>query len=368
MRTTLQALAVCLGALALALPASPLPASPLSAAPGTRKPLRLVQGEPARAGLPSYAARGDVQVFIDTLVERHRFLREDLETLFAQLRFNGAVARIMATQTTPVAGPPPLRDWNAYRARFLEPVRVGAGVQFWRAHAATLARAEEDFGIPAEVIVGILGVETIFGRNPGSFRVVEALATLAFDYPPTAKVDRSAFFRGQLEEYLLFVREQGLDAFALRGSYAGAIGIPQFMPGSYRRFAVDYDGDGRIDLRASADDAIGSVANFLMQHGWRRGEPIVFPATVPPQAAALADGGLDPHYTLGELEGAGIRATDPRAGAGPLGIVDLPNGQDPPTYLLGAPNFFVLTQYNRSYFYAASVLELGAAVRAAAQP
>jgi membrane-bound lytic murein transglycosylase B len=351
MRTTFQALACCLALLAVAATAAP-----------ARKGVQRVSLQSAPA---DYTQRAEVRAFIAELSTRHGFPTADLSDLFAQVRPAETALRIMATQTAPASGPPPRRNWSAYRARFIDPTRVAGGVRFWREHGTALARAERDFGVPAAIIVGILGVETIYGRNPGSFRVIDTLTSLAFDYPPTARTDRSAFFRGQLEDYLLFVRDQGLDPFALRGSYAGAIGIPQFMPGSYRRFAIDYDGDGRIDLRASPVDAIGSVANFLVKHGWRRGEPIVFPAALAQEPGELADGGLEPRYTLGELEARGITTSDARAVKTALGLVDLPNGEEPPSYVLGAPNFYVITQYNRSYFYAMSVVELGAEIQAA---
>jgi membrane-bound lytic murein transglycosylase B len=234
-----------------------------------------------------------------------------------------------------------------------------------------LARAEERYGVPAEIIVGIIGVETVYGRNTGNFRVLDALTTLAFDYPPTpTREARMAFFRGELENTLLFARETNIDPFSLYGSYAGAIGWPQFMPGSIRKFAVDFDGDGRVDLRNSPVDAIGSVANFLVEHGWKRGEPTVFPATV-----AMSDSGrswdmfisqgLEAKFKLDELKAVGVTPNVAPPADLQFGLVDLQNGGEPTEYWLGANNFFAITQYNRSFFYAMSVIDLGRAVRTA---
>jgi membrane-bound lytic murein transglycosylase B len=242
-------------------------------------------------------------------------------------------------------------------------------VAFWDEHADALARAEAQYGVPAEIIVGIIGVETIYGRNTGNFRVMDAITTLAFAYPDTPnRASRMAYFRGELENTLLFARESGIDPFSLLGSYAGAVGWPQFMPGSIRRFAVDFDGDRRIDLLGSPTDAIGSVANFLVQHGWKGGEPMVFPATVAAEETAwqaFIGQGLEAKFSLDELKAAGVMpGMDPPADMR-FGLVDLQNGFDPTEYWLGTNNFFAITQYNRSFFYAMSVIDLGRAVRAA---
>lgn len=307
----------------------------------------------------------EVAAFIDQMVEKHSFDRTELEDIFRQVRY---VDR--AIQLIKPAPPTRPKNWQAYRARFVEPLRINAGVAFWDAHADTLARAEERYGVPAEIIVGIIGVETIYGRNTGSFRVLDALATLGFDYPPTPnRAKRMEFFRRELEQTLLFARESHIDPFELLGSYAGAVGLPQFMPGSIRRFAVDFDGDGKVDLRKSPVDAIGSVANFLVEHGWQRGEPIVFPTTVnsaeePPAWEKFIGQGLEAKYTLEELADAGV---SPSAAPSNMqfGLVDLQNGIEPTEYWLGTTNFFAVTKYNRSFFYAMSVVDLGRAVRQA---
>lgn len=308
----------------------------------------------------------EVADFIDQIAAKHGFDRAELESLFRQVRYVDTTIRLIKP-----APPGKPKNWQAYRARFVEPARINAGVAFWDAHADTLARAEERYGVPAEIIVGIIGVETIYGRNTGSFRVLDALTTLAFDYPPapnrTARMD---FFRRELENTLLFARETGIDPFGLLGSYAGAIGLPQFMPGSIRRYAVDFDEDGKVDLRNSPVDAIGSVANFLVEHGWQSGTPIAFPVTVQYSDTGAAwekffGQGLEAKFTLDELTAAGVSPNSELPADLRYGLVDLQNGGEPTEYWLGTANFFAITKYNRSFFYAMSVNELGRAVRAA---
>jgi membrane-bound lytic murein transglycosylase B len=311
----------------------------------------------------------EVADFISQMVAKHDFSQTELEAILGKARY--VETAIQLIKPAPPSRP---KNWQAYRARFVEPGRINAGARFWNEHAEALARAEEQYGVPAEIIVGILGVETIYGRNTGNFRVIDALTTLAFDYPDTpARQARMEFFRGELENTLLFARESGIDPLSLLGSYAGAIGLPQFMPSSIRQFAVDFDGDGIIDLRNSPVDAIGSVANFLKQHGWKRGEPIVFPANVAgitengirPGWEALLGQGLEAKYGLETLKTAGVSPGADTPADMPFGLVDLQNGFEPTEYWLGANNFFSITHYNRSFFYAMSVVELGRAVQAA---
>lgn len=309
----------------------------------------------------------DVNAFIDMMVSQHGFVRADLEATFKNVHYIAS-----AVQLVKPAPPGQAKNWQAYRSRFVEPVRIAAGVDFWNSHAEALAREERDFGVPAEIVIGILGIETMFGRNTGNFRVMDVLTTLAFAYPDTpSRAARMDYFRSELENALLFARESDIDPFSLRGSYAGAIGLPQFMPASIRKFAVDYDGNGKIDLRNSADDAIGSVGNFLVQHGWHRGEPAVFAATVATPVdntkstawPSYIGQGLEAKFTLAELEAAGVKPEIPPPADMLFGLVDLQNGTEPTEYWLGGPNFFAITQYNRSYFYAMSVVDLGRAVR-----
>jgi membrane-bound lytic murein transglycosylase B len=315
----------------------------------------------------NYAQWREVGEFMDQMVAKHGFNRTELEAILVKVRYVDSAIQLMKP-----APPGKPKNWRAYRARFVEPVRINAGVAFWNEHADALARAEAQFGVPAEIIVGIIGVETVYGRNTGNFRVMDAVTTLAFSYPDTPNREkRMAYFRGELENTLLFARESGIDPFSLLGSYAGAIGWPQFMPSSIRQFAVDFDSDNRIDLRNSPVDAIGSVANFLVKHGWKSGEPMVFPVTVGNDAngaaawEAFLGQGLDAKFKLDELKAAGVMpGMEPPADM-PLGLVDLQNGTEPTEYWLGAANFFAITKYNRSFFYAMSVIDLGRAVRSA---
>ena len=218
--------------------------------------------------------------------------------------------------------------------------------------------------MPEEIIVAIIGVETVYGRQMGSWRVIDALSTLAFDYPP-----RAEFFRGELEQYLLFTREQGLDVFSVRGSYAGAIGIPQFMPGSYRRFAVDFDGDGATNLRTSESDAVGSVANFLARHGWQRGGRISLPARIAGGNAggdaqrALLEAGVEPTVPLAELKRYGVETRTDLPLETPVALIELESPGAPTEYRLGLRNFYVLTRYNRSALYASAVVDLAQEIR-----
>ncbi|HET7198215.1 MAG TPA: lytic murein transglycosylase B [Burkholderiales bacterium] len=295
-----------------------------------------------------YDARPEVRAFIDDMAARHGFLPEELRATFAQ------VQRIdSALQSVQPAQPP---TWADFRAQFVNDKRIDAGLEFWRANRASLARAGRDFGVAPEFIVAIIGVETYYGRRAGRWRVIDVLTTLAFDYPA-----RSRFFRSELEQYLLFARDNGVDVFSVKGSYAGAIGIPQFMPGSTRRYAVDFDGDGRIDLRTSAADSIGSIANFLRRHGWRPGEPVQLPvkATSGDAWRAYVDGAVQPSHTVAELVKSGLEAdVPPEAAAARASVVDLEGD-----LRLGLHNFYVLTRYNRSALYAAAVADLAQALK-----
>jgi membrane-bound lytic murein transglycosylase B len=303
-----------------------------------------------------------VREFEDDLVARRGYTREELDAIIRQARFIDSAVELVKP-----APPGKPKNWHAYRERFIEPIRVQAGVRFWNENADLLARAEAAYGVPAEIIVGILGIETIYGRDPGRFRVVDVLATLAFAYPESPnRNDRMGFFRSELENTLVLARQEGIDPFSLQGSFAGAVGMPQFMPGNILKYGVDFDGEGRIDLRNSAADAIGSVANFLVQHGWDRSNtgPAVFPADVAPsQAWEPLLGGLEARYRADELTGAGVATRTPLPPEPLYGLVDLQNGADPTEYWVANANFFAITKYNRSYFYAMSVIELGRAVR-----
>jgi membrane-bound lytic murein transglycosylase B len=335
-----------------------------------RKPVksakfRKVALNPETGEFASFVQWRQVSDFMDEMVAKHGFNRVELEAIMGKVHYVDSAIQLMKPAP---AGKP--KNWRAYRARFVEPVRINAGVAFWDQHADALARAETQYGVPAEIIVGIIGVETVYGRNTGNFRVLDAVTTLAFAYPDTPnRTARMTYFRGEVENTLLFARESGIDPFSLLGSYAGAVGWPQFMPGSIRQFAVDFDNDRKIDLRNSPVDAIGSVANFLVQHGWKSGEPMVFPATVsagenPPWQAFIGQG-LEAKFKIEELKAGGVTPGMEPPSDMPLGLVDLQNGAEPTEYWLGAANFFAITKYNRSFFYAMSVIDLGRAVKAA---
>ncbi|MBU3611310.1 lytic murein transglycosylase B [Polynucleobacter sp. MG-27-Goln-C1] len=286
------------------------------------------------------------------------------------------------------------KNWVAYRKRFIEPVRLKAGKAFWEQNQAFLTKVEQDSGVPAEVIVSIIGIETIYGRQTGNFRVKDVLSTLAFSYPDTPnKASREQLFKDQLQELILMCwtegggslpannSKQGLNQTRFNAclnqnsSYAGAIGLPQFMPSSIRSFAVDGDGDGHIDLKQSPKDAIASVANFMRKHGWQPGMPIYFPVqeSAISEAKALADGEPQLKYSVQELIAKGILAKDQGdlqlGGVEPQSkalIVDLPypdkDGNDQVRYVVGLNNFLTIVQYNRSYFYAQSVAEFAEAL------
>ena len=266
------------------------------------------------------------------------------------------------------------KNWSAYRARFTDAARVAAGRRFWLAHREHLQRAEDTYGVPAHLIVGVLGVESIYGRQTGNFRVIDVLCTLAFDFPaehPRAQA-RQAFFREELGQFLRLAQRDGMDPQSVRGSYAGALGWPQFMPGSWLRHAVDFDADGRVDLINSPVDAIGSVANYFRAYGWERDQPTHYPVRFEPQRldlSALLAPDIVPSFTVEELAAKGaLLEADTSSLTGKLALIELRNG-DPmqggamPSYWIGTHNFYVLTRYNWSSYYAMAVIELGQQIR-----
>lgn len=306
-----------------------------------------------------------VRDFGDEMVAKHGFERGEMDALLRQVRFVES-----AVQLVKPAPPGKPKNWQAYSERFIEPIRINAGVRFWNENAEALARAEATYGVPAEILVGIIGVETVYGRDTGRFRVIDTLTTLAFAYPEAPnRAARAAFFRSELEQALLLARHEKIDPFSLLGSFAGAVGLPQFMPGNILKYGVDFDGDGHIDLRGSTADAIGSVANFLIQHGWNPLDkaPTVLQVSVAPSRAwePLLERGLSATLRAEELLDAGITPDVPLPGQRLYGLVDLQNGAEATEYWAASENFFAITRYNRSYFYAMSVLDLGRAVREA---
>ena len=311
-------------------------------------PARLYAGHPAAAA------------FAAELAQRRGWDLAWIEQQLGRARFVPAVPRLIM--------PPPAgtaKDWAAYRARFVEPRRVQAGVRFWDDAAGWLERAEQQFGVPPAIVVGIVGVETFYGRIMGDYRVLDALATLSFDFP-TGRRDRSAFFRGELEELLAWARRDGFDPAQLRGSYAGAWGLPQFMPGSILRYGIDYDGDGRVDLAGSTADVVGSVANYLASFGWQRGMA-THHAVAPPvdtrDRAALLAPDIVPSFTAAQMLERGAELSPAgQAHAGLLALVELQNGDAAPSFVAGTANFYAITRYNWSSYYAMAVIDLAAEV------
>lgn len=307
----------------------------------------------------------EVGQFLDSMAGKHGFDRQELEATIAKVRYVDAAVQLMKP-----APPGKPKNWQAYSKLFIDPVRISGGVRFWNDNRDALVRAEALYGVPAETIVGIIGVETLYGGNTGRFRVMDALTTLAFAYPlAPQRATRMEFFRTELEATLLYARQAGIDPFSLQGSYAGAVGLPQFMPSNIVKYAVDFDGDGKVDLRNSSIDAIGSVAAFLVAHGWRREDtgPLVYSASVSPsgQWERFINQGLEAKFRQEDLMAAGVVANTTLPPGMAFGLVDLQNGGDATEFWLGNSNFFAITQYNRSYFYAMSVVELGKAVKLA---
>jgi len=324
-------------------------------------PYTITPGMPgfaAAAAHPALSLKSEVRAFAIEMHAQHDFDVAELLDKFSRVHSNATVLRAIR----PAAVPEQQRSWQRYRERFVNERRISHGLKFWQENGAELLRAEALYGVPSEIIAAIIGVETEYGRNMGKFRVLEALATLAFDYPP-----RADFFRRELEQFLLLARENGADPLAVLGSYAGAIGIPQFMPSSQRRYAVDFDGDAHIDLQRSTSDAIGSVASFLYAHGWQPGAPVAVPALVAGDPAALIAAGIKPARALRELQQQGITAASAEAPGEeqPAALIDLVGPDQPTEYWIGFDNFYVITRYNRSSFYAMAVFQLAAALREA---
>jgi membrane-bound lytic murein transglycosylase B len=316
---------------------------------------------------PAYASHTEAMLFADDVAQRRNLDREWVRQAIGQAHFIPSVQRLMQPTSATF-----VKNWRVYRSRFIEPVRIAAGVRFWQDNAQTLARAEEEFGVPAEIIVGIIGVETIYGRDMGTYRVIDALSTLAFDFPKTEKRDRTPFFKDELEQLLSLANRSNIDPLSLRGSYAGAMGYGQFMPSSWTKYAVDFDGDGKIDLFNNPSDAIGSVANYFKQFNWQRGMPahhlVSFDTTRLDKVTLLAPDIL-PSFTVERFGALGaVLPIEAQGHVGPLALVELQNGNDAaPQYVAGTDNFYALTRYNQSSYYAMAVIELGEQVKAQAQ-
>lgn len=280
--------------------------------------------------------------FIGEMVQRHQFDRSYLEAVFAQARHRQSIIDAMSSPST-------RKPWPEYRANVVEPRRIKRGIAFWQQNQDTLARAEQQYGVPAEIVVALIGIETVYGRNTGKFLTLDALTTLAFDYPR-----RADFFRGELEQFLLLVREQKLDLLEVKGSYAGALGMPQFMPGSYRRYAVDFDRDGQANLLTDTDDVIGSVANYLHEYGWQK-DGLVAVRSDACDAEDVPCGYADRSGCTGGV------ATDHAMSDARLLELTVADGKE---RWLTFNNFDVITKYNNSSFYAMSVFQLASELRA----
>lgn len=397
-----------------------------------KKPPRAAQAAVQDDSAPdvvTYGQRDDVMRLGAEIAERRGLDAAWVAAALQRARYIPSVAKFIM--------PPPAgtaKNWAAYRSRFVEPVRIRAGVAFWRANRRWLALAEELYGVPPEIVVGVIGVETIYAQQMGNFRVIDALATLSFDFP-AGRRDRSAFFRTELEEFFVMCKSEGLDPTAPKGSYAGAMGMPQFMPSSFNRYAVDLDGDGHVDLARSSADAIGSVAHYLAEFGWQRGMPTRFDVAAPVDTAdraVLLAPDIVPSFGVQEFAQRGalldaaalvysarlealrpapvasetvmavamaaseptataasgaetsasapqppasaasaaalatpIAASAPAAPASPalkLALIELQNGNAAASYVAGTPNFYAITRYNWSSYYAMAVIALGEAV------
>ncbi len=341
----------------LALPAA-APARPEAASP---RPTKVARPAQAAASAAAYAGHPEAMAFADAVAAAHGLDAARVRAQLGQARRQDSVRRLVMPPPAGVA-----KNWAAYRARFIDTQRVQAGLAFWRAQERWLALAEERWGVPPAIVVAIVGVETFYGRVMGNFRVIDALATLAFDFPPGRR-DRSAFFRSELEELFVLAQREGSDPLAVKGSYAGAMGLPQFMPSSVNRYAVDFDGDGHIDLHANPADVVGSVAHYLAAFGWQRGMPTHYGVAVPVDSrdrAVLLGPDILPSFTAADFaeRGAQLDAAG-QAHTGPLALVELQNGDLAPSYVAGTQNFYVITRYNWSSYYAMAVIDLAAALQ-----
>ncbi|MBP6764688.1 MAG: lytic murein transglycosylase B, partial [Rubrivivax sp.] len=341
-------LALCLG---LALGVTPGPGQTAQATPPQRPPPLPRAGKGRQRFAPRYGNHLAAQAFALDVSERSGLSLKWLQLQLAQATRVDAVRQLIM--------PPPAgmaKNWAAYRARFIEPQRINAGLAFWQANAHWLAQAEARWGVPPEIVVGIVGVETFYGRILGKFRILDALATLSFDFP-SGRSDRSAFFRSELEAFFVLCSREGVDPTQVKGSYAGAMGLPQFMPSSVNRFAVDLDGDGHIRLQGdNAADVVGSVAHYLAQAGWQRGMATHFEVAAPvdtAQRAAMLGPDIRPSFTAAQMQAGGAGLSDTgRAHEGLLALVELQNGDLAPSFVAGTQNFYVVTRYNWSAYYA----------------
>ncbi len=375
-------LGLLLGGCASSAPVQPQPEAKLQNAEsgnanmvtGSSKP-RLHPQAPPGPNMPELTA--DEREFVREVAQRHQLPQAQIAAVIAEARLNPTVLRYMAPPPPAADAPRRVRHWPGYRKRFVEPVRIKAGTEFWQEHADILAEAEREYGVPAAVIVAILGVETVYGRVTGNFNVLDALYTLAFHWPEHARRDRSPYFRGELETYVVDSLQYGKQPRAATGSFAGAVGMPQFMPSSIRDYAVSTTPGAPPDLHHNVKDVVFSVANYLVEHGWQPGLPVFVEATLPDQPERWADGKLEPSMQWSTLAAAGAQLRHPPmaglvsapfseatlASRDPaVGVIDLEYANGPVEYRIATPNFYAITQYNRSYFYATAVADLAQAI------
>ena len=302
-----------------------------------------------------FANNPNAQQFIDKMVNKHGFDRQQLQEILSQAKRLDSVLRLMDNQapTTSVKPPSgPNGAWLRYRKKFITPDNVQNGVVFWNQYEDALNRAWQVYGVPPEIIVGIIGVETRWGRVMGKTRILDALATLSFNYPR-----RAEYFSGELETFLLMARDEQDDPLNLKGSFAGAMGYGQFMPSSYKQYAVDFSGDGHINLWDPVD-AIGSVANYFKAHGWVKGDQVAVMANG--QAPGLPNG-FKTRYSISQLAAAGLTPQQPLGNHQQASLLRLDVGTGY-QYWYGLPNFYTITRYNHSTHYAMAVWQLGQAV------
>ncbi|MBX3708025.1 MAG: lytic murein transglycosylase B [Pseudomonadales bacterium] len=298
-----------------------------------------------------YLVRQEVRDYMAELAAEHGFGLDELETLLGRAERKQNILDAISRPAERVL------KWHEYRDIFLKEPRVSQGLEFWAENAETLERAQLRYGVPPEYVVAIIGVETRYGRITGSYRVLDALMTLGFDYPP-----RAGFFRSELTHFLLLAREEGFNPLELKGSYAGAMGYGQFIPSSFRAYAVDFDGDGRRDIWSNRVDAIGSVANYFARHGWTADAPVAIRVDVSGAGTgAVTNDTLDLRHTVGSLRELGIRIDDVAAEA-PAVLYQM-DGVDGDEYWVGLGNFYVITRYNRSRLYALAVHQLAEEIR-----
>lgn len=342
-------------------PAKPTQARKKPAKTTARKPLP----QPLVGTGPSYGERAEAQAFAQDLAERRQLPLAWVQQAMAEARLSPAVIKLSLPPPSPL-----VKNWRVYRSRFLDEPRIQAGLAFWQAHAGELRRAEKTYGVPAEIVVGILGVETIYGREMGRFRVLDALSTLAFDFPKEhpRTAERAAFFRKELEQFLVQQHRAGAKPTAALGSYAGAAGMPQFMPSSRANFAVDFNGDGKTDLSASTSDVIGSVAHYLQAFNWKPGMPTHYPVSFDASRLdmdALMAPDILPTFSVASFTAKGAVLEGPALDhPGPLALIELLNGGDAPSYVAGTENFYAITRYNWSSYYAMAVIDLGQEIAA----